>query len=196
MIKYRSAEKSDSPELAQLVDIASAGVVEYLFSDTVAGMTPVQVVAYNLENDYYPHSFKSAIVAVEENAIVGMSLSYPSSYHAITDEMREFFPAERIDHLQDFFSACVVNSWYIDALAVFESHRKRGIGEELVTLTKERAIAHEFNTLSLIAFADNASAIRLYERTGFEVVRQVQLQPNRFIKHDEGCLLMKCDIDT
>ena len=64
-IKYRPGEKKDFAKLAELINIASDGVVEYLFHDLVSGMTPVQVVAYNLENDKYPHSYKSAIVATD-----------------------------------------------------------------------------------------------------------------------------------
>jgi hypothetical protein len=48
---YRPADKEDSARLAELINMASDGVVEYLFHDLIPGMTPVQVVAHNLEND-------------------------------------------------------------------------------------------------------------------------------------------------
>jgi hypothetical protein len=38
---YRPAEKEDSAKLAELINIASDGVVEYLFHDLIPGMTPV-----------------------------------------------------------------------------------------------------------------------------------------------------------
>ncbi len=78
--KYRSGKKQDCVKLAELINIASDGVVEYLFHDLVPGMTPTQVVAHNLENDNYPHSYRSAVVAEEESDVIGMALSYPSSY--------------------------------------------------------------------------------------------------------------------
>ncbi|CAB1059453.1 hypothetical protein D1BOALGB6SA_4215 [Olavius sp. associated proteobacterium Delta 1] len=195
-IQYRPAEKNDSPKLAELINIASDGVVEYLFHDLVPGMAPAQVVAYNLENDNFPHSYKSAIAAVDGNTLVGMALSYPSFYHKITNEMRDFFPADRLEHLRDFYTSCVNNSWFLDALCVAESHRKRGIGEKLISLTKEKAMENRYNTLSLIVFADNALAMPVYESTGFEVVQKFDLGGNKFIKHEDGCLLMKCDITT
>ena len=111
--KYRPAEKEDSAKLAELINIASDGVVEYLFHDLVPGMTPVQVVAYNLENDNYPHSYRSAVVAAEETDVIGIALSFPSSYHKITDEMRRFFPADRLEHLSHFFSSRIENSWFL-----------------------------------------------------------------------------------
>ncbi len=86
-IQYRSGKKEDSGKIAELINIASDGVVEYLFQDLVPGMSPVQVVAHNLENDNYPHSYKSAVVASDGNTVVGMALSYPSSFHKLTNEM-------------------------------------------------------------------------------------------------------------
>jgi ribosomal protein S18 acetylase RimI-like enzyme len=193
-IKYRLGEKEDCEKIAEMIDTASDGVVEYLFRDLVPGMTPVQVVAHNLKNDHYPHTYKSAFVACDGNDLVGIALSYPSSYHKITDEMRSFFPKERIEHLSPFFSSGVDNTWYLDALCVIEKHRRRGIGTKLISLTKEKAVENGYNALSLIVFADNELAIPFYQSTGFEVVQKVELKENRFIKHKDGCLLMKCEI--
>ena len=195
-ISYRSGIKEDSREIAELINIASDGVVEYLFHDLVRGMSPVQIVAHNLENDSFPHSYKSAVVAVDGDALVGMALSYPSCYHKITAEMKEFFPTDRMEHLRSFFSSRVEKSWYLDALCVKESHRRHGIGKKLVSLTKEKAMENGCSALSLIVFADNALALPVYECTGFEVVQKVVLRQNEFIKHAGGCLLMNCQLIT
>ena len=56
-IKYRLGKKEDSQKIAEMIETASDGVMEYLFHDLVPGMSPVQVVAYNLGNDNYPHKF-------------------------------------------------------------------------------------------------------------------------------------------
>jgi ribosomal protein S18 acetylase RimI-like enzyme len=195
-VKYRLGTKEDSERIAELINLASGGVVEYLFHDLVTGMSPVQVVAHSLENDNYPHSYKSAVVALDGNTVVGMALSFPSSYHKITEEMRSFFPKDRIEHLHNFYSSRVDNTWFLDALCVFESHRRCGIGERLISLTKERAVENGYNALSLIVFADNALAIPVYKRAKFETVQKVELGGNEFIKHKDGCLLMKCEITT
>lgn len=195
-IKFRPGEKEDSGKIAELIDTASDGVVEYLFHDLIPGMSPVQVVAHNLENDNYPHTYKSTFVAYDGDDLVGMALSYPSSYYKITDEMRIFFPTDRLEHLSHFYSSRIENSWFLDALCVIESHRRRGIGKKLISLTKETAIENGYNVLSLIVFADNALAMPVYQHNGFEVVQRVELRGNEFIKHEGGCLLMKCEIAT
>ena len=196
MIKYRSGEKRDCAKLAELINIASGGIVEYLFHDLVPGTTPVQVVAHNLESENSPYSYRSAVVAEEENDVIGIALSFPSSYHKITNTMRNYFPADRLEHLRQFYASRIENSWLLDALCVIESHRRQGIGERLISLTKEKAIENRCRTLSLITFADNALAIPFYKRTGFEIVEKVELRGNEFIKHEGGCLLMNCQITT
>ena len=168
--------------------------MEYMFHDLVPGKTPVKLVADNLAYNYYPYTYTNTIVAVDGDTVVGMALSYPSSYHHITDEMKSFLPADRLTHLSDFYSANVANSRYLDALCVVESHRRQGIGEKLISRTKEKAVEDNDNALSLIVFADNSSAISVYKRTGFEVVQKVNLRSNEFIAHRGGCLLMKCPL--
>jgi GNAT superfamily N-acetyltransferase len=153
-------------------------------------------VAHNLESETSPYSYRSAVVAEEENDVIGVALSFPSSYHKITNTMRNFFPPDRIEHLRHFYASCVQDSWMLDALCVIESHRRRGIGEKLISLTKEKAVENGCRSLSLIAFADNALAIPFYKHTGFEIVERVELRGNDFLKHQGGCLLMKCDIPT
>ncbi len=95
-IKYRLGKKEDSKQIAEMIDIASDGIVSYLFQDLVSGMSPVEVLAHNLENDNYPHTYSSTLVACDGDEKVGMALSYPSSEHKITDETRSFFPADRL----------------------------------------------------------------------------------------------------
>lgn len=193
-IAYRQAEKEDCLGLAEMIDIASSGVVDFLFHDLVPGMTPVQIVAHSLKRDNYPHTFSSAVVAVDGSDVVGMALSYPSSHHEITNSMRDFFPEDRLTHLKHFYAARVENSWYLDALCVAETHRRQGIAEKLITLTKEKALGNGYAAMSLIAFADNSLAIPLYQRTGFEIVQNIELQRNEFIDHEGGCYLMRWDI--
>ena len=90
-IIYRDGGKEDSLRLAELINIASEGVVEYLFHDLIPDLTPVQIIAHNLESDKYPRSYKSTIVAESNGKIVGMALSIPSQFHRITEEMKKNF---------------------------------------------------------------------------------------------------------
>ncbi len=189
-IIFREGRKEDSNRIAELDDIASEGALDFLFHGLIPGMTPVQVVANGLENDHYPHSYRSTIVAEKNGTIIGMSLSFPSEYHTITDELRNFLPADRLEHFRDFFSSRVEDSYFLDALCVEKKYRNRGIGRELIQRTINKAGKDGFKSISLIVFADNETALRLYKRIGFETVKHIDLKPHPLIPHEGGCLLM------
>ncbi|MEW8049909.1 MAG: GNAT family N-acetyltransferase [Candidatus Thiodiazotropha sp.] len=190
---YRAARKEDSYRIAELDYIASGGASEYLFHDLVPDSTPIQVVAYGLENDFYPHSFRSAIVAESNDEVIGMALSFPTKFHGINDEMRNFLPFERLEHFKAFFSARVDDSYYIDAICVDSEYRNKGIGKSLLEKTIEKARKEGFSLLSLIAFVDNHKAIKFYNDHGFVALRQVELKKHALIPHTGGCLLMRAE---
>ena len=192
-ILYRDGRETDSQRLAELIVQASGGMAEFLFDGIIDGLTPAQIIAHQLAGDNYPHTYKNAIVAEFDQMVVGMALSFPAWLHRITDEMIQFFPADRLAYLEDFYSARVENSLLLDALAVDPAHRQTGIGSQLISLTKQKAWAHNFNAVSLILFSDNRSAYHLYERNGFKVVRPIKLEPRGTITYQGGCLLMCCE---
>ncbi len=193
-VTYRQARKEDSYRIAELDYIASGGAAEFLFHDLIPDTTPVEVVAYGLEHDHYPHSYSSAIVAELNDEIIGMILSYPASFHGINDEMRSFFPADRLAHFAAFFSARVDESLYIDAICVDEAYRSLGIGESLLEKTTDKARQEGYSLLSLIVFSDNHRAIKFYQSHGFVTIRHVELEQHSLIPHPGGCLLMRAEI--
>ena len=191
-VVYRKARRADCLRLAELIDIASGGVVEFMFHDLVPNLTPVQIVAQNLESSHGVHTYSNVIVAEVDQQVMGMSLSYPSSFHKITAEMQEFFPKDRLNHLADFYASRVENSFYLDALCVDQKLRGNGIGSQLISLTKKKAVKSGFDTLSQIVFADNNAALNVYRHNGFETVTSVSLNSHTLIPHKGGCLLLKC----
>jgi len=194
-ISYREGRAEDCTVLAKLVNIASEGIIEFLFHDLIPNMTPVQMVAQNLIADNSHYSHKNAIVAEHNQSLVGVSLSYPSHFHQITIEMEHFLPEERLEHFRSFYSSRVEDSLFLNALCVDVDYRKKGIGAELISLTKKKAKRSGFTTLSLLVLADNKTAQRLYRKCGFVVEETVDLKPHELIPHEGGCLLMKCAIE-
>lgn len=195
-LNYREGKKEDCSVLAELVNTASEGIIEFLFHDLIPDMTPIQIIAHNMESDNYPRSYKSAIVAESNEKIVGIAISIPSHFHKINEEMKSFFPEERLEHLKHFYSARVENSLLLETLCVDEKFRGKGIGTKLISLTKKKAKESDFNILSLMVFADNMAAQRLYKRCGFEVAKIVDLNSHELIPHEGGCILMKCDLEN
>ena len=191
-IQYRTGRKADCARIAQLINIASGGVIEYMFNGLVPNQTSTEIIAHNIKSDHEPYSYKNVIVAEDNGKIVGLALSFPAEYHQITDEMRQFFPKERLAHLQYFYAARVESSSFLDALCVDEAYQRKGIGSQLIALTKQKARQNGYDWLSLIVFADNQTAQGVYQKNGFEVVEKVTLQRHEHIPHEGGCMLMKC----
>lgn len=191
---YRQGKKEDSSRIAELDNIASDGAIEFLFHDLIPNMSPEQIVASNLKNDSYPHSYRSTIIAEHKKEIIGMSLSFPGTFHRITKDMRDFFPEDRIRHFQHFFSAPVHDSYFLNALCVDKKFRKKGTGSKLIELTKTKAIKEGFNSLCLLVFKDNISAQKVYQKNGFEIVDKIELNPHKLMPHEGGCILMKANL--
>ncbi|MCG8381151.1 MAG: GNAT family N-acetyltransferase [Gammaproteobacteria bacterium] len=191
-INYRQGEKDDSQRIAELDYIASGGAVEYLFHDLVPGLSAVQLLSNGLEQDEYPHTYRSCIVAESDQKIVGMALSYPAEFHGITDELESFLPADRLERFREFYSSRGEGSYYLDAMCVDEMCKGKGIGKALLEQTKIKASSEDYRELSLIVFADNTRAISLYEHNGFEGVKNIELEQHKLIPHEGGCILMKC----
>ncbi len=194
-ITYRDGRKEDSPKLAELVNIASDGVVEFLFHNLIAGISPVQIVAQNMARDRDHHSYRDTIVAQYKQKVIGMALFYHSRHHVISQEMKALFPAERLEHLKHILTGRVESSLYIDTLCVDKNFRGNGVGGELISLTQKKAVEQGFNSLSLIALADNTQAHRLYYRCGFEIVSHIEMEAHELIPHKGGAFLMRCNLE-
>jgi GNAT superfamily N-acetyltransferase len=194
-ITYRTARKADCLRMAELINIASGGVVEFLFHDLMPELTPQQIIAHNLESDQGYYTYRNAIVAETDDRVVGVALSFPARFHEITAEMKQYFPKDRLDHLTEFYAARVDDSLLLNALCVDQKGRRNGIGGKLIALTKKEAKQSGFKILSLMVFADNREALSVYHRHGFEALAPVQLNSNELIPHENGCLLMKTHID-
>jgi ribosomal protein S18 acetylase RimI-like enzyme len=190
MVEYRPATPEDSATMAELIRIAAGGVVDFLFHDLIQGVTPVQILANGLKRDNPTHSFRNAVMAVSDQEVIGVALSYPSEYHGVSEALKNFVPPDRLDHLAAFYEARVEKSLYLDSLAVFDRFRGQGVGGRLISLTKEKALAAGYDKVSLIALADNAPALSVYRQHGFEVVADIPIEPHEFIPHQGGSLLL------
>src|SRR3546814_3144120 len=70
----------------------------------------------------------------------------------------------------DLLERTVPGSFYVNALAVFEGYRDCGIGTRLLQAAAGRATAVGCTRLSLLVFARNLAAARLFERNGYRAV--------------------------
>lgn len=67
------------------------------------------------------------------------------------------------------------DEWYVDALAVFTSRGRQGIGTRLLQAAEQRARHHGYSKIALHVAQENAPALSLYHRLRYVVTKQALL---------------------
>jgi ribosomal protein S18 acetylase RimI-like enzyme len=84
----------------------------------------------------------------------------------------------------------VPRSWYINAVATFESERGRGVARSLIADAEVQAVDHDVDQISLIVASANLRARKLYQYLGFDVVDSLPVVPYPGSFYDGDWLLM------
>lgn len=193
-VTYRKAHNKECSILAEYIYSASNGVLDYLFKDTVPGMTVIQLLTFGLEDEQKYNSYKGVIVAEYNNKVIGMLQAYSYIHHEIDDEMRAFIPRERLEQFEEFYNSRVDNSFLINAMYVDEKHRRKGIANHLISIAREEAKSCGFEKLSLFVLADNTPAQQLYYSNGFIHEKDIEFDDAVKFNHEGRLYLMSCDI--
>ncbi|MBP2628079.1 MAG: GCN5-related N-acetyltransferase [Firmicutes bacterium] len=194
-ILYRRGKLEDCSKIAEGIDLASGGIMDFLFDGLLENYTAAEVMADSLRDETGYDSYKNAIVAEYQDDIIGITYSYPSKFHEISEETKKFFPSDRLEFLADFFNSRVENSLFLDSIYVDERFRGLGIGNRLIDATKQKAKQNGYKQLSLMVMNDNVIARRAYERNSFELVKHIDVKEHRLIPNKGGIYLLVSDVD-
>ncbi|OAP46698.1 GNAT family N-acetyltransferase [Sinorhizobium americanum] len=165
----RPAMRSEAAELAILVDIASHGFASWLWYGGVLAKSADTAFEHGrnrLRQDEGLGTWRDAVVALTDEEIVGVSISY-----AIDASIAEIEPKHPVLAPLLALQREVVGHWFIDSLGVYKAHRGKGIGRAL--------LEHEFvragkAPVSLITESHNEKAQALYKKNGFEEVARAE----------------------
>jgi ribosomal protein S18 acetylase RimI-like enzyme len=80
---------------------------------------------------------------------------------------------------------------FVNALAVSELYRCRGIGGQLLDWAEDLAKQEGFDRLSLHVWADNTTALDFYTARGFTKLAVGDIPYHSRLRHDGGSLLMQ-----
>ena len=194
-ILYRTGKIEDCFKIAEGIDLASGGIMNFLFEGLLDNHTVTEVMAELLRDETGYDSYKNAIVAEYQDDIIGIVYSYPAKFHEISAETREFFPSERLEILADFFNSRVENSLFLDSIYVDEKFRGHGISNRLIALTKQKAKKNGHKQLSLMVMNNNMIARRAYERNNFKTVKHIDVKQHRLMPNKGGIYLLVSDVD-
>jgi GNAT superfamily N-acetyltransferase len=192
-MKIRDAVKEDAYDLARLQSLAGHGIIEFGYSDLVAGVDAIELVSRLFEMGHEPYSHRNCVVAENNGRVVGKLLSYGCDDVTSVVPDDPFIPAERLAILNSCFAPTPV-SWHIDAMAVLPEYQGRGLGREFIEIAKSQCRHNGFDMLSLHIVESNEGARRLYQRCGFKAADRVPIPDEANLSHLGGNILMVCDI--
>jgi DNA-3-methyladenine glycosylase I len=200
MIEIREATKSQAEEIARLIMTAMTADCCLYFcgeghgqedmtagragsrSDEQASMHRSRLLAAFLkmmtmlvEREDSQYSYRNALVAMDEDRVVGTSVSYDGG---CLHELRRAFIEAAKEYLGKDHSGMddetQAGELYLDSLAVLPEYRRRGIARQLLMATKQRANRLGLPCVGLLVDKDNPVGEALYASVGFHYVNDSQ----------------------
>ncbi len=188
IIRIAPATRHDCRRIAELFQISSDGVADYIWSQLGAPkQSLLQVGQKRYERVDTAFSYQNCLVAERGGEIVGMVHSF-----VIPEPDGAEQPGDPV--LQPYAELEIPGSLYIAGLAVLPAYRGLGYGSQMLAAARQRARELGVGELSLLCFAENTGAVRLYEREGFAVVDRRAVMPHPLIHHTGDVLLMSAEI--
>lgn len=190
---FRWAAKSDGRAMAELIAIAGEGIPTFLWSQMAKeGQTPLDVGELRAMREEGGYSYKNAVLA-DIDGPVAMLLAYPLPEPTNQDraEAAELPPLLRplaeLEHEAP-------GSFYVNALAVRESQRGRGLGSALLDFAEDLARAKGCPQVSIQVFSQNEGAKRLYLRKGYRIADERPIVAHPCYPYDDRALLLLKDV--
>ena len=189
----RPARRDESGRIAELFEISSDGVASYVWSTLQAdypGSPLLEIGRRRYEREKTAFSYQNCLMAEAEGRVLGMLHAYPVAPR--TGSEPEPQPIDPV--LKPYAELEAPGTLYIAGIAVWPDCRGRGVGTRFLAAARARARDLKLRELSLLCFAGNNGARRLYERAGFVVVDWRPVVPHPMIRHTGDVLLMQAPV--
>lgn len=184
---FRQASQDDAVHLAKLINMAGEGIPNWLWSRAcVEGQTPLEIGIERAKRTSGGFSYTNALLAEQNGHPMGMVLSYAIT-EAPTDDPDDL-PAPIAPFVE--LETLSVDTWFINALAIFVEWQNRGVGSRLLLAAEDIARDSGFDEMSIQVFSQNTSALRLYERLGYVRVASAPVRLHPCPPHYTGDVLL------
>jgi ribosomal protein S18 acetylase RimI-like enzyme len=168
----RPATREDAVDLAILMDMASRGLVSWVWSSIAApGQSALEVGRERLRNRAdLPSHYARWIIAESGGELAGGFAGYvvPDPYDPgdVSDLPDVYGPLLELE-------ALAAGCWYLMAIAVYPEFRRQGLGSALLEAAMAAARESSVERIALTVSTVNENACRLYESGGFrEIARR------------------------
>lgn len=188
---FRPASADDSRFIAGMIDISSDGValIEWTEdSQNAAGRTALDIGAEMYASKEGDYSYRNCWIAEVSGQHAGMLLGFPMAARKPDDIVAPPFDGSDVFAPYKYLEA--PETWYICGVAVLPEYRGHGIGSQLMAIAGQQAREHDYDRLSLVVFEQNTTALRLYQRLGYEVIDRAPVVPHPLIRCSGDALLM------
>ncbi|MDF1793611.1 MAG: GNAT family N-acetyltransferase [Thalassobaculaceae bacterium] len=185
----RPARPTDAPVLAALDILAGGGVYEFIYDDRPGEPGAAQLMLQAVLSADTALSWNRVLIAELDGNPAGAVTNQPYDAQPPSG-LEASVPADRAAHVAPIQAMGRPGSWFINMLAVGAMASGHGIGRGLIEAVADKARGEGFAELSLRVFADNAPAIGLYRKTGFETVASVEIPHHPRLPREGGVLLM------
>jgi ribosomal protein S18 acetylase RimI-like enzyme len=189
---YRPATAGDSRFIAEMIDLSSDGIalIEWEAAAREAGgRTALEIGAERYAAGEGEYSYRNCVLAEVAGRRAGVLLSFPIPPRDPAAAAAPP-PYDGSDVFAPYRYLEAPDTWYICGVALRPQYRGRGIGTRLLQIAREQAHEHGYGRLSLVVFAENSGAVRLYRRLGYEIIDRAPIVPHPLIRCRGEALLM------
>jgi len=169
-MQIKKATLDDCYAIAELAMMAGEGIPAYFWElSRKPDQKNIDVGAANAASETENFSYRNVHLALIDGEVAGMLLAYRLPEQDVADDLQDY--PEFIRPLIEL-EQCVPGSFYINMLATYPKFRNAGIGTKLMSIVDRLALEAGCEILSVEVFEQNAGALRLYQRLGYDIIDQ------------------------
>ena len=192
---YAAADNLDAEFMVPLITESSGGVWSAVWKALSKENESVKESAIRyLTDPLNDLSVKNTVLLKKNGLTVGVMVIYQEA-NSTSDEIKNSpLPIKLIEALAPYRELRDPESLFIAEICFLAQARGQGLGTKFLEYAKNLAQKRGFSRVSLRVFSNNVGARRLYERNGFNLVRELAVIEHPDININGSVQLMSCEI--
>lgn len=166
-LNMRLAAEDDVSAVAHVLNDVSEGVIEHLLTGVVPGMGPEKLLQMVLMRGQGTYDLNNIVLFEVRGTLAGLLFSYDAALQKVPAVMEGFIAKAKLDAVRPLLEASYPDALWINTFWVADEFRGQGLSRLMMTLAEDMARDSGKKALALHCWADNARAIRFYEKAGF-----------------------------